>query len=51
MAMVSVTLHPKIDFAGDNLPSMEQINHLHHLAHEECFISNSVKTNIQIVSS
>jgi organic hydroperoxide reductase OsmC/OhrA len=43
-----VTLHPKIEFSGQKRPSPPEIETLHHLAHEECFIANSVKTDIRI---
>jgi organic hydroperoxide reductase OsmC/OhrA len=42
-----VTLHPRIVYGGEQ-PSAEEIDHLHHLAHEQCFIANSVKTEISI---
>ena len=45
-----VTLHPKIVYGGDKRPSPEEENKLHHLAHEQCFIANSVKTNITVAS-
>jgi len=45
----TVTLHPKIVYAANRLPSPAEQEHLHHLAHEECIIANSVKTEIQIV--
>jgi len=51
MAVVSVTLHPKIIFSGEKTPSSEEIDQIHHQAHEACFIANSVTTNIQIISS
>src|SRR4030095_5139313 len=51
MAVVSVTLHPKISFSGEKIPSSEEIDQIHHQAHEACFIANSVTTNIQIISS
>ena len=44
----SVTLHPKITYSGEKLPSPENEVHLHHLAHEQCFIANSVKTAITV---
>jgi len=47
MAMTVVTLRPQVSFSGDNLPTREQIEHLHHRAHEECFIANSVKTDVR----
>lgn len=33
--------------AGARLPTKEQINEMHHEAHEECFIANSVKTDVR----
>jgi organic hydroperoxide reductase OsmC/OhrA len=44
----AVTLRPRITFSGDNRPSAEDESHLHHLAHEQCFIANSVKTDIKV---
>jgi organic hydroperoxide reductase OsmC/OhrA len=43
-----VTLRPRIAYGGETHPSAEEIDHLHHLAHEQCFITNSVKTEISI---
>lgn len=48
LAMIKVTLRPKIEFGGDDIPTREQISKLHHLAHERCFIASSVKTNINV---
>jgi organic hydroperoxide reductase OsmC/OhrA len=44
----SVVLHPKIVYSGDKIPTSEDESKLHHLAHENCFIANSVKTAITI---
>lgn len=41
------TLRPKIVWGGPP-PSAEEIGKLHHLAHEECFIANSVLTEITV---
>lgn len=41
------TLRPKITWAGP-APSPGEIEKLHHMAHEECFIANSVLTEISI---
>ncbi|EMN7206307.1 OsmC family protein [Vibrio parahaemolyticus] len=41
-----VVLNPKIVFSGDKQPSYEQLEKMHHMAHENCFIANSVKTEI-----
>lgn len=43
-----VTLHPKITYSGSKLPTPADEERLHHRAHEECFIANSVKTDIKV---
>ncbi|MBB4040157.1 organic hydroperoxide reductase OsmC/OhrA [Microvirga flocculans] len=43
-----ITLDPVIEFSGDRIPSPEQIAEMHHLAHKECFIANSVLTEIVV---
>lgn len=48
MWVSSVTLKPRIVYSGEKLPSTEEQQQLHHLAHEQCFIANSVKTKIEI---
>ncbi|HSR18897.1 MAG TPA: OsmC family protein [Ignavibacteriaceae bacterium] len=49
-AMAEVILKPAITFSGNKIPVQEEINELHHLAHEKCFIANSVKTKVKIKS-
>ena len=44
----SVTLNPKIIFSGEKIPTPADKEQLHHLAHEQCFIANSVKTEIAV---
>lgn len=39
-----VVLAPKVVFGGENKPSQAEISAMHHSAHENCFIANSVKT-------
>jgi len=41
-----VTLRPEVAFSGDRVPDAEDLRALHHRAHEECFIANSVLTEI-----
>jgi organic hydroperoxide reductase OsmC/OhrA len=43
-----VTLDPHIVFSGERQPTPEQIADMHHLAHQECFIANSVLTEIVV---
>jgi len=43
-----VTLNPRIVFGGARTPTSEQEAHLHHLAHDQCFIANSIKTEVRV---
>jgi organic hydroperoxide reductase OsmC/OhrA len=47
MAMTVVTLRPDVQFSGERLPTPAQIDQMHHDAHEQCFIANSVKTEVR----
>jgi organic hydroperoxide reductase OsmC/OhrA len=51
MWVSKVTLHPAIAFAGDKKPSAEKLDELHHLAHDECYIANSVKSEVVVHGS
>lgn len=44
----SVTLQPQVIFSGSQVPSEDEIEKMHHEAHDQCFIANSVKTDIRI---
>jgi organic hydroperoxide reductase OsmC/OhrA len=47
MAMTSVTLRPAVRFGGERRPDAAEIERLHHAAHDECYIANSVKTAVR----
>ena len=47
-AMTEVILRPQIQFGGENIPSAEDIDALHHRSHKACFIANSVKTEVRV---
>lgn len=47
MVMTVVTLRPRVTFSGERVPTLEQLNAMHELAHDECFIANSVKTRVK----
>lgn len=47
LMMTIVTLRPAITFSGGKQPTDAMLQQLHHLAHEECFIANSVKTEVR----
>lgn len=46
-AVTRVTLRPRIDWDGA-APDDAMLARLHHEAHEECFIANSVKTEVTV---
>jgi organic hydroperoxide reductase OsmC/OhrA len=48
-AVTRVELHPKISFGGDKIPTAEEIARMHESAHRNCFIANSVKSEIVVV--
>lgn len=48
MAVTRIVLRPRIAFSGEKQPTPEELSHLHHLAHEECYIANSLKTEITV---
>ena len=50
-AMTRVFLRPTIVFSGERVPDTQRIEKIHHLAHDNCFIANSVNTEIVIESS
>ncbi|HEV8600522.1 MAG TPA: OsmC family protein [Gemmatimonadales bacterium] len=47
LAMTRVTLRPEVRFVSDKRPTPEEALALHHQAHEECFIANSVRTEVR----
>ncbi len=51
LAITRVTLRPHIVFGGEKQATSEQLEQLHHTAHEQCFIANSVKTEVVVEAS
>lgn len=47
LAMTRVTLRPHVAFSGGRRPSEVEAVAMHHDAHAECFIANSVKTEVR----
>lgn len=43
-----IRLAPQIVFSGEVMPTADDIAHLHHRAHEECYIANSLRADIII---
>jgi organic hydroperoxide reductase OsmC/OhrA len=46
-AFTTVTLRPNVTFSGEKRPTPAQLDELHHKAHAECFIANSVTADIR----
>ncbi|WP_439683882.1 OsmC family peroxiredoxin [Cupriavidus oxalaticus] len=47
MAMTVVTLRPQVTFSGEREPTRDELERLHHAAHDACFIANSVRTEVR----
>ena len=48
MFMSKITLRPQVTFSGDNTPTADEMQAMHHSAHEECFIAQSLKSEMSI---
>jgi len=48
LAITRIVLRPAIRFAGDLQPTPEQLQALHHRAHAECYIANSIKAEVTV---
>ena len=48
LAVTRVVLRPKVVFGEGASVSKEDLERLHHRSHEECFIANSVKTDVTV---
>lgn len=47
LAMAVVMLRPEVVFSGERQPTQEEFTAMHHEAHDECFIANSVLTEVR----
>ena len=46
MAITRVTLRPQIKFSGERQPDHPELEKMHHDSHDQCFVANSVKTQV-----
>jgi organic hydroperoxide reductase OsmC/OhrA len=46
--IATVTLRPQVVYGADKRPTPEDEQRLHHEAHEQCFISQSVKSDVRV---
>ena len=49
MAMTRIELRPAIVFGGEHQPTSVELDEIHHLAHERCYIANSLKTQVVVM--
>jgi organic hydroperoxide reductase OsmC/OhrA len=47
-AITTVVLAPQVIFSGARAPSEDAVKQLHHEAHEQCYVANSVRTEITV---
>ena len=45
--LAPAVLHPAAAFLGEQKPAADDIHAMHHEAHEQCFIANSVKSEVR----
>ena len=45
-----ITLSPAVSFSGSKRPSAQELDALHHHAHEECYVANSVRAEVAVVA-
>lgn len=43
-----ITLRPQVAYEGEKHPAAAEEADLHHRAHEQCFIANSIKTEVKV---
>ena len=48
LALTRVVLRPRIAWGGERTPDATEIARMHEIAHRECFIANSVRTEVLV---
>jgi organic hydroperoxide reductase OsmC/OhrA len=48
VAITTITLRPRIEFSGNKVPSAQELASLHESAHDQCFIANSLKSEVVV---
>jgi organic hydroperoxide reductase OsmC/OhrA len=48
LAITRITLRPRIEFSGDKAPTAEELASLHHSAHDQCYIANSLRSEVVV---
>ncbi|HUP93222.1 MAG TPA: OsmC family protein [Solimonas sp.] len=48
MAMLKVVLRPQISWGGDKRPGDDELHQMHEASHKDCYIANSVTTEVTV---
>ncbi len=48
IAMTRITLRPDIVFSGDRISTPQELDAIHHMSHEQCYIANSIKAEVVV---
>jgi organic hydroperoxide reductase OsmC/OhrA len=46
--VATIVMRPQVHFSGDQLPAAAEIREMHEAAHIECYIANSLKTEVRV---
>jgi organic hydroperoxide reductase OsmC/OhrA len=47
-SITRIVLHPKVRFSGARAPDAAGVERMHHEAHEQCYIANSLRSAITV---
>ena len=47
ISMTEVTLNPVVEFSGERRPTQAELDQLHDRSHANCYIANSVRTEVR----
>jgi organic hydroperoxide reductase OsmC/OhrA len=48
VAMLKVTLRPQVSWGGEQRPTAEDLDAMHHQSHVDCYIANSVNCEVAV---
>jgi organic hydroperoxide reductase OsmC/OhrA len=46
--ILAVVLHPQVTFSGARVPGDASVRQLHEVAHERCYIANSLRSEVRV---
>jgi organic hydroperoxide reductase OsmC/OhrA len=46
--ILAIVLHPQITFSGERTPDDAAVRQLHEVAHERCYIANSLRSEVRV---